>query len=292
MEIFQGLEHIVRENEVLAPYTWLRLGGAAQYFAEPTTVDELKELVQRCRDEDLPLRILGGGSNLLIRDEGVPGLVVSLSAPAFCGISVKERTITAGGGARLGHVISTAVREGLSGLETLVGIPGTVGGALRGNANAHGTDIGQWTSGVTVLTRGAEIKTYNRDQLQFSYRSSNLDELAILEAQFQLETAEARELTQRMQKMWIVKRSSQPLIHQNSACMFANPSWATAASLIDQAGLVGTRVGEAEISDRDANYLVANPGTTAKDVLRLVELVRAKVAEQLGVELESALEIW
>jgi UDP-N-acetylmuramate dehydrogenase len=292
MEIFDGLEHIVRENEVLAPYTWLRLGGTSQYFAEPTTVDELRQLVLRCRQNELPIRVLGSGSNLLVRDEGVAGLVVQLAAPAFCDIAVHERTVTAGGGARIGHVISTAVREGLSGLETLVGIPGTVGGALRGNANAHGTDVGQWTHRVSMLTRSGEIKEYQQAELRFSYRSSNLDELAILSATFQLEPGDPRELTQRMQKLWIVKRNSQPLIHQNTACMFANPGWATAASLIEQAGLAGTRVGEAEISDRDANYVVAHPGSTAKDVLRLVELVRTKVAEQLSVELEPALEIW
>ena len=292
MEIFEGLEHIVRVNEPLAPHTWLRLGGPAQYFAEPTSVEELQELLRRCREEDLPVRILGGGSNLLVRDEGVPGLVLSLGAPAFCQISAEPPLVKAGGGARLGHVISTAVREGLSGLENLVGIPGTVGGALRANATAHGTDIGQWTHSVTVVTGGGDIRTYPHEELRFSYRMSNLDDQTVLEATFELESAEPRDLTQRMQKLWIVKKSNQPLSDQNAACVFANPSWASAASLIEQAGLNGTRVGQAEISDRDANFIVVNPGGTAKDVLRLIELVRAKVTEQLGVELELALEIW
>jgi UDP-N-acetylmuramate dehydrogenase len=292
MDIFEGLEHIVRPNEPLAPHTWLRLGGPAQYFAEPTSKDELQELLRRCREEDLPVRILGGGSNLLVRDEGVPGLVISLAAPAFSGISVDLPRITAGGGARLGHVISTAVRDGLSGLETLVGIPGTVGGALRANATAHGTDIGQWTHSVTVLTRSGELRTYAHEELRFSYRMSNLDDQTVLEATFELEPTNTRELTQRMQKLWIVKKAEQPLSSQNAASVFANPSWASAASLIEQAGLKETRVGQAEISDRNANYIVVNPGASAKDVLRLVELMRTKVAEQLGVELELALEIW
>jgi UDP-N-acetylmuramate dehydrogenase len=292
MEIFEGLEHIVRENEVLAPYTWLRLGGAAQYYAEPTSVAELQELVRRCRAEELPVRVLGGGSNILVRDEGVPGLVVSLTAPEFTSIEVDQRTVTAGGGARLGHVISTAVREGLSGLETFVGIPGTVGGALRANANAHGTDVGQFTQSATVMTRAGDIRVFQRDDLRFSYRHSNLDELATLSAQFQLEQADVRELTQRMQKLWILKKAAQPLAHQNAAAIFANPSWATAASLIEQAGLKGTRVGEAEVCDRDANFIVAGPAAAPKDVLRLIELIRTKVAEQTGVELELALEIW
>src|SRR5215510_9437172 len=157
MPIPAGFEHITRENEPLAPYTWLRLGGAAQYFAEPTTVEELTALVRRCHEEGLSVRVLGGGSNLLVRDEGVSGLVLSLSAAVFGKIQVAGRKLTAGGGAKLGHVISTAVREGLAGLETLVGIPGTLGGALHTNASAHGGDIGQYTASAKVLTRGGEI---------------------------------------------------------------------------------------------------------------------------------------
>ncbi len=292
MDTFAGLEHIVRENEILAPYTWLRVGGAAQFFAEPTSVDELQQLVVRCRDEGLPVRVLGGGSNLLVRDEGVPGLVIHLAAPAFTTISVEDRTLTAAGGAKLGHVVSTAVREGLAGLEPLVGIPGTIGGALRRNAAAHGTEIGQWTHSARVMTRAGEIVDYPREQLRFSHRSSNLDELAVLSASFLLEKGDVRELTTRMQKLWILRKSNQPLSNQNTAPMFANPSWTSAASLIEQAGLKGARVGEAEISDRDANFVVANPGASSRDVMRLIELVRSTVAEQLNVELEPTLEIW
>src|SRR3954469_10082967 len=125
MSIPSGFEHIVRENEPLAPHTWFRLGGPAQYFAEPTSVDELTALVRRCHEAGLPVRMLGGGSNLLVRDEGVTGLVVALGAAALGRIDVAGRKVAAGGGAKLGHVISTAVREGLAGLEMLVGIPGT-----------------------------------------------------------------------------------------------------------------------------------------------------------------------
>ena len=127
MPLLTGLEHIVRENEPLAPYTWFRLGGAAQFFAEPTTVEELAAVVQRSHREGLPVRVLGGGSKVLVRDEGVSGVVVSLSAAAFGQIRVAGSSIIAGGGAKLGHVISTAVREGLAGIEMLVGIPGTLG---------------------------------------------------------------------------------------------------------------------------------------------------------------------
>lgn len=292
MGIFDGLEHIVRQGEPLAPYTWLRIGGLAEHFAEPTSLDELATLVSRCRQESMPVRLLGGGSNLLVRDEGVPGLVISLSAPAFCEISVKGQEINAGGGAKLGHLISTAVREGLAGLEQLVGIPGTVGGALHGNAGTEAGDIGQWTRGATVMTRTGEILTRSADDLNFAYRHSSLDELVILSARFELEPQDPPELTKRMQKLWIVKRANQPMGNLNVGCIFKSPSGASADSLIELAGLKGTRVGEAEVSDRHANFIVANPKTASQDVMRLIELIQSRVAERTGTELEPAIEIW
>ena len=198
MGLISGLEHIVREAEPMARHTWLRLGGPAEYFVEPTAPDELATLVQRCREQDVPVRLLGGGSNLLVRDEGVSGPVVHLAAPAFCDISVQGQIVTAGGGARLAHVISSAVREGLAGLEQLVGIPGTVGGALHGNSGRQHADIGQWTCAATVMTRSGEILTRQRDDLVFAYRQSSLNELVILSAQFRLEEEDSQALTKRM----------------------------------------------------------------------------------------------
>ena len=154
---WNGLEHIVRQQQLLAPLTWFRLGGAAEFFAEPTSLEELTELVNRCRENSLPLRMLGSGSRVLVPDEGVRGLVIHLSAPAFGEIDVRGSSLVAGGGGKLGHIVATAVREGLAGLESLVGIPGTVAGALRGNADSHGTSIGQWTEQATVMTHQGEV---------------------------------------------------------------------------------------------------------------------------------------
>jgi UDP-N-acetylmuramate dehydrogenase len=287
-----GFEKIVREAEPLAPHTWFHLGGPAEYFAEPHTVEELAALVRRCHDDEVPIRILGGGSNLMVRDDGVSGVVVRLSAAPFNGISLQGQTVTAGGGARLGHIISTVVREGLAGLEPLVGIPGTLGGALHGNAGSRGGDIGQWTCRATVMTRSSEVLQREREDLVFSYRQSSLDELVILGCQFQLEKEDPQELTKRMQKLWIVKKASQPLGHQSAGCIFKNPRGISAGMLIDQAGLKGTRIGGAEVSDRHANFIVTDADATSADVLRLIELVRSRVAERLGVELETEIEIW
>ena len=292
MLLLSGFEHLVRQAEPLAPHTWFQLGGPAEFFAEPRTVDELQGLVRRCLDEELPVRLLGGGSNVLVRDEGVPGMVIRLAEAAFAEIKVAAGRLTAGGAAKLGHVISSAVREGLAGLEALVGIPGTIGGALHGNAGSRGGDIGQWTRRATVMTRSGEIIERQRDELVFAYRESSLDELAILSAEFELETEDSEELTKRMQQQWIVKKASQPLGHQSAGCIFKNPRGMSAGMLIDQAGLKGTRIGGAEVNDRHANFIVAEPGAASQDVLRLIELVRSRVADRIGIELELEIQVW
>ena len=201
MGFLSGLEDVVRQGEPLAPRVWFRLGGPAEYFAEPDSWEQLGELVSRCRAEGIPIRVLGRGSNVLPRDEGVPGVVVHLCADPFRGIRVEGALVAAGGAAPLGSVITEAVRTGLAGLEQVVGIPGTIGGALHGNAGSHGGDIGQYTFAATVMTRSGEIISRGQDDLHFAHRRSSLDELAILDATFQLEPEDPEEITRRMQKL-------------------------------------------------------------------------------------------
>lgn len=292
MSSLKEFADIVRPNEPLAPHTWFHLGGPAEYFAEPRSVDELSALIRRCREEELPVRVLGGGSNVLVRDEGVAGVVISLAAEPFGKIETGKETVKAGGGAKLGHVISTAVREGLGGMETLVGIPGTIGGALHGNSGGKSGDIGQWTRRALVMTKAGEILERKRDELVFSYRKSSLDELVILEGEFELEPDAPQELTRRMQKQWIVAKSSQPMGDQSAGCVFKNPQGISAGMLIEQADLKGTRIGGAEVSDQHANFIIAHKGATSDDVLRLIELVKNRVEERLGEELELEIQIW
>ncbi|MGD9722605.1 MAG: UDP-N-acetylmuramate dehydrogenase [Pirellulales bacterium] len=292
MTLDKGFESFVKRAEPLAPYTWFHLGGPAEYFAVPQSLEQLQALVRRCHEAEVLARVLGGGSNILVRDEGVSGVVISLDSPAFTSIAIDKQTVTAGGGAKLGHAISMSVREGLAGLEALVGIPGTVGGALRGNAGSHGGDIGQWTCRATVMTRRGEIISRERDELVFAYRESSLDELVITSAQFELEEDNPEELTKRMQKQWIVKKANQPLGHQSAGCIFKNPRGMSAGMLIDQVGLKNTRYGQAVVSDRHANFIVADEGATSQDVLRLIDIVRERVNERLGIELETEIEVW
>ncbi|QEG35356.1 UDP-N-acetylmuramate dehydrogenase [Bythopirellula goksoeyrii] len=292
MTLVSGFEKIVRTSEPIAHRTWLKIGGPAAFFAEPSSVDQLAALVRRCREEEVPIRILGGGSNILVRDDGVPGMVLSLAKGDFAELSIRGNQLTAGGGAKLAHAISESVRAGLAGLEPLVGIPGSIGGALHGNSGSRAGDIGQWACRATVMTRAGELFQRDREDLVFAYRQSSLDELVILSADFLLEEDDPEQLTKRMQKQWIVKKAGQPLSHQNVASVFKNPRGMSAGMLIDQAGLKGTRVGAVEVSQRHANFIVAGEEATSQDVLRLIDTIRSRVAERLGVELETELEIW
>lgn len=292
MELTAGFEHFVRTDEPLAQYTGLKLGGSAEYFAEPTSVEELAGVVKRSRELNIPTRVLGGGSNLLINDDGVPGLVIYLHHPAFSTIEIDGNRLTAGGGAKLAHVISTAVGNGLAGLEGLAGVPGTVGGALHGNAGGNGVDIGHRTVEATVMTRAGEIVTRTAQDLHFTYRESSLDELVILNGVFELEPTDSQELTRRMQKFWIVQKASQPGGSENMGYLFFDPPGLSASSLIEQSGLKGTKVGGAEICAEHTNFVLTSPEATASDVARLAELVQGRVKEVTGMDLKCQLTSW
>jgi UDP-N-acetylmuramate dehydrogenase len=217
---------------------------------------------------------------------------VSLSNRSFSNVAISGSTVTVGGGAKLPNVITATVGAGLAGLEPLVGIPGTIGGALHGNAGTQAGDIGQWTSRATVMTRSGEVITRERDDLVFAYRQSSLDELVILNARLELEVEDSDEITKRMQKQWIFKKANLPMAHENTGCIFKNPRGMSAGMLIDQAGLKGERVGEAEVSQRHANFIIAHPGASSRDVLKLIDVVRSRIVERMGIELETELEIW
>lgn len=283
---------IAKPNASLAPYTLLKIGGPAEMLVEPTSIEQLSAVVRRCAERSIPLRVLGSGCNILMRDEVIRGVVLRLSAPAFTQITVQGRRVRAGCGATLAALISEAVRHGLAGLESLVGTPGTVGGALRHSGDDQSGEIGQYVRLVEVLDASGTLQTHDRDDLRFSYRTSSLDDPVLLAAEFELETDAPDALVKRLRKAWIQRKAGQPFSFQASGRIFRNPRGLSAAALIEQAGLVGTRVGGAQVSDRHPNYIVAEPGTSARDVLRLIDLVRSRVEERFHVEMELEISIW
>jgi UDP-N-acetylmuramate dehydrogenase len=289
---FDDLGLAVAAREPLARHTWLGIGGEAAFFCEPVDADALSRVVRRCTDRGIPLRVIGGGSNILVPKGGFSGMVVRLSAPAFCGIDVQRPAVTAGAGAKLVHLVSAAVQAGLSGIETLVGVPGTVGGALVGNAGGHGGEIGERVREVSVMLPSGEVDLRTGPRLAFGSRWSNLDDGIVIGCRLELDEEHPDQLTKRMQKQWIVERSEQPLGTRTVAMMFKDPHGTSAESLVVQAGARDLRVGEASVYPAHANYVVASPGCSSDDVRGLVELVRSRVREQLGVELTPQIEMW
>lgn len=289
---FDDLGVAVSVAEPLADHTWLGVGGQAAYFCEPVDVDALARVVNRCRDRAIPLRVIGGGSNVLVPSAGYAGMVVRLSAPAFCGIEVQGTSVRVGAGAKLVHVVSAAVQAGLAGLEMLVDIPGTVGGAVVGNAGGHGGDIGQRVREVTVMLADGTTETRDRGRLAFESRWSNLDDCIVLSCRLELDAEDAGPLTKRMQKQWIMGRGGQPAGTRSVAMMFQDPLGTTARALVEQSGGRDLRSGDAAVCSPHANFVVAGPRCTGDDVRTLVELVRDRVRQRLGVELTPLIQVW
>jgi len=289
---FAGLEEIVEENSPLAPLTWYRIGGPAKYLVRPRSVDELKQAVRRCTENAIPMHVLGLGANLLVGDNGVNGAVFRLDAEHWRKVQIDGTVIDVGSGVKMQKLVPNCVRAGLAGLECLAGIPGTIGGGIRMNAGGKFGDIGAVVSTVTVMDQSGEIFQRTKDDLVFDYRSTNISAKFILSATLELEPEDPETILRKTKEIWMYKTNTQPLDTKNCGCIFKNPRGLSAGALIDQAGLKGTRVGGAEVSDKHANFVVAHPGCRADDVMELVKLIREKVWEKNQIHLESEVQIW
>lgn len=283
---------ITRAEQSLAPFTHLRIGGPAEFVVTPRTRAELAAVLQVCKREKIPTRVLGEGTNLLIRDEGVAGAVVRLTAPEFTAVTVDGKTVTAGGGAKLSQLIDTACRANLAGFETLVGITATVGGAVRCNAGDRSGEIADTLVKLDVLDEAGRVRTRARDEIRFGRHDSDLDDPVILSLEFRLEADQPAAIAKRMRRAWINRRAAEPFLYQSAVRMFKNPAGRTAAEVIEEAGLVREKAGNAEVSDRNANYLIAQPGTTSDDILSLLHTVKDTVFRKTGVTLEQELNVW
>jgi UDP-N-acetylmuramate dehydrogenase len=292
MDWLKRLAPIIRSREPLAAYTHLRIGGPAEYLVTPRTREELAEVVAGCAAQKVPLRVLGTGSRLLIRENGVPGVVVRLEQTHFQQVAIEGRRVRAAAGAGLFDVIAQTAQAGLGGLDSLVGIPGTIGGAVRCNAGDLWGEIADFVRRVEVLDERGKSHWRERGELHFAEHQSNLDDPVILTAEFELEKDSADVIERSLRKAWIHRKADMPYSHQAAVRAFRQPRGYTAAGLIERAGLAKGRVGGAEVSDRDANYIIAHPGTTPADVLQLIDLVQGQVREQCGVHLERELIVW
>jgi len=292
MTLFAGLEEIVKFDEPLAQHTWFKLGGPAKYFVEPRNIRELAEVVNRCRQSEVPMRVMGGGANLLIDDAGVKGAVIRLAQGDFREVAIIDGGVRAGAGADMGKLVLRCVRDGLSGLECLTGVPGTVGGCVKMNAGGAYGDIGNVVESVQVMNEDGEVFSRHRDELAFAYRSTNITSGFILGSEFRLAPDDPHRILKQVKQIWIYKKNTQPLGHRNAGCVFKNPRGMSAGALIDQAGLKRKRVVGACVSDKHANFILAEPGCTTSDVLKLINIIRETVYKKKEVYLELEIEVW
>ncbi len=292
MSIFNGFEEIVEQDHPLAPHTWYRLGGPADYFIRPRTVKELKEVVRRCNENHVRIYVMGFGSNLLVSDDGVHGAVLKLEGGDFGRTEFADEQVTAWAGAELSKLVLDCVEKGLSGLEALTGIPGSVGGAVRMNAGGRFGDIGMAAESVTLMDLHGNVFEKKKPELIFDYRFVNIQARFILNARLNLAPADPERIMRTVKESWIYKKNSQPLNTRNCGCIFKNPPGASAGALIDRAGLKGLQVGGAVVSEKHANFIVARDGCTSRDVLRLMEVIQQRVKEQFDTELEPEIEVW
>jgi len=292
MSIFSGLEEIVKQDHPLAPHTWYRLGGPAEFFIRPRTVDELQDVVRRCSDNHIHVHVMGYGSNLLVSDEGVRGAVVKLEGPQFKQTEFEAEQVTAWAGAELSKLVLDCVEKGLSGIEVLTGIPGSLGGAVRMNAGSQFGDIGSAVESVTLMDAQGAVFDKSKPELIFDYRSTNIRALLIISARLKLIQADPERIMRTVKESWIYKKNNQPLNTRNCGCVFKNPPGASAGALIDRAGLKGLQIGAATVSEKHANFIVAGDGCTSRDIMRLIDAVKQRVREESDVELEPEIEIW
>ncbi len=292
MNIFSGFEKIVKSDCSLSHYTWFGLGGPADWIITPETVEDLSRVVRRCRENGIPFRVLGFGSNLLVRDEGVRGAVIKLDGPLFTGTSFDGAILNAWGGASLSKLVLECVRRGLGGLESLTGIPGSIGGAVRMNAGGNFGDIGAAIHSVTLMDDKGEVFERSKPDLVFDYRRVNISARLILGARMELAETDSEAILRTVKEIWIYKKNSQPLNTRNAGCVFKNPRGLSAGAMIDRAGLKGLQVGGAKVSEKHANFIIAEGECTSQDVLNLIEKVQDRVRNEFGIELELELEIW
>lgn len=273
----------------MAGHTSLKVGGPADCYVQPADLSDLTALLNLLQVEKIPYLVIGAGFNLLVRDVGIRGVVISLGRLAEVGIEAGR--LNAEAGSRNQEVTKHAAEMGLSGLEFLCGIPGTLGGALAMNAGAHGQAVLEKVETLTTIRNG-KILARKREELDFGYRFHRLAPgEVIVSASFRLEAGTKEEIEQRMADCLAHRREHQKVAFPNAGSFFKNPPEGPAWKFIDAAGLRGYKIGGAQVSEAHANFLVNRGGATAKDFLELAALIKKRVKESSGVVLEEEVRV-
>lgn len=283
---------VILEDVPLGPHTTYKSGGPARYLIEVADIDALLHLVESDVIGDIPILVLGRGSNLLVSDAGWDGLVIRLG-PAFASVEVSGTEVEAGGAAPLALVARTSVEAGLAGLEFFIGVPGSVGGAVRQNAGCFGTETRDRLATASIIDlREGVIAQFGPDELEMAYRHSNVTSTrVVVSARFLASPGDMEAGRAELRRITRWRRDNQPGGTFNAGSVFKNPAGsATAGEIIDSLGLKGLRIGDVSVSTKHANFFVAGPSATSDDIQRLVGAVKDRVFEETGTMLEPEIQ--
>lgn len=283
----------IKYNESMKNHTTMKVGGNAKVLVEPENVEQIKQIIEYAKDNNIDYFVIGKGSNIVVSDEGIDGIVIKISNK-FSDIRVDKNTIYATAGASMPLVSMTAKNNMLSGFEFACGIPGTIGGGIKMNAGAYGSEISNIVTEITYLDENCEVKTITNKDAKFGYRESIFkenDKLVVLSAKFELARKESKEEIEKiMNENNNSRRQKQPIELPNSGSIFKRPEGHFVGPMIIECGLQGKCVGDAQVSTKHAGFIVNLGNATSKDIQELIEIIKEKVYERFGVHLETEVQ--
>ena len=287
----------VLKNESMKKHTSFKIGGDAEIYVKAKTLDEIKEILLICNENNIPLTIVGNGSNLLVNDDGIKGIVLRVCLD-YINIDIdkddKEAIVTVGSGVMLGKLAQILLKESISGFEFASGIPGTIGGAVRMNAGAYGTEFKDIVIETAALDKNGNLVKFNNEEQEFKYRSSIFKNngYVIIETKLKLKTEENQNIIkEKMDEYRNSRLEKQPVEYPSAGSTFKRGEDYITAKLIDECGLKGYSIGGAKVSEKHAGFIINTGDATAKDVLELAEFVKKKVFEKFGKEIELEVEV-
>jgi len=294
MNWWRNLKGRIRLAEPLKDHTYFKIGGPAKFFIEPQDPNDLKLLLSLVKRYNFPIFVIGRGSNLLISDKGINGVVLRLNAPYFKKLSYRDNYLNVGSGVLLSRVVLFAQDYSLSGAEFLAGIPGTVGGALAMNAGIaqDNRSIAELVESVTVMDYRGNRKILNKKDIRFGYRTSSLSKYIILSALIKLNRKNKEQINDKIKAYLKYRKLTQDLSKPSAGCIFRNPTGNSAGRLIDLCGLKGKRIGGAGVSLKHANFILNLENAAARDVLQLTGLIKKEVRKKFNIDLKPEIKIW
>lgn len=288
----KGISNIIKWNEPLMNYTSLRIGGPADIFCSPSGIEELVTIISICQDHHIPFYIIGNGTNLLILDRGIRGMVIKLGE-GFKKVALHQEIVQAGAGVSVQNLSILAANQGLNGLEFAINIPGTVGGCILNNAGFNGNCLADIVESVTFLNREKRVEKKYVSALNFKYRECNLkyEGVIILEATLLLKKGDKEKILALMKRFTEIRKERQPVNELSAGSIFKNPKGYFAGELIEKIGAKGLAKGGAIVSSKHANFIINLGGAKAIDILWLIQEIEKRVEEKFNLKLEREIEI-